>query len=483
MPGTTIAPQVHFPLMTPDEVAAVTLSATSLFSSEGASDPPQSSPCHSEVVTPARKDAACRLRDILQTHGCAVITDIVDKDEVASLEAAWRSDLVGLVDKEAALQTAEGREALALLSNKAGRGPGSFAAFHTADSAAIGSMPHRGFATMRGTPHGRMAWQARLHPHIKQAFAMALDTPVDTLATGMDNTFWSPPQVPTAETNGEWLHVDQNTNTGLTTQCYQGILYLWSSETEHASTTVVWPGSHRSHIYDNIIAADPHAKELGKQWCDQLIRLQNLTSDSGVALHKQAVAHAKRIPVPAGALLLWDSRLTHQGWVGGPRLAQPVCWEPVSRRSTDAWRRKLWMCAAGISSTHASTEGRVHPNAPKGPLPMFEGGMMMEDDKDGVSNIKSKDDKATLDDNGVLLSAGTSNRNANDPTPSPSPSRYALPLLPTLIPYGVRPDAFDTWDRMMKTTLWNGADGHESAMHSDTDAIQQLLREEVIAAL
>ena len=32
-------------------------------------------------------------------------------------------------------------------------------------------------------------------------------------------------------------------------------------------------------------------------------------------------------------LLLWDSRTVHQGWRGGPRLAQPICWEPRERRS------------------------------------------------------------------------------------------------------------------------------------------------------
>merc|ERR1719356_604913 len=63
-------------------------------------------------------------------------------------------------------------------------------------------------------------------------------------------------------------------------------------------------------------------------------------------------AGARRMPVPAGGLLLWTSRTTHQGWRGGPRLAQPVCMEPRARRSNEALERKLRLAALGLPSTH-----------------------------------------------------------------------------------------------------------------------------------
>merc|ERR1712188_305074 len=69
---------------------------------------------------------------------------------------------------------------------------------------------------------------------------------------------------------------------------------------------------------------------------------------------------AKRMPVPAGGLLLWSSRTVHQGWSGGPRLAQPVCWEPSERVQPTAHLRKLRMAATGLPSTHWASLGQPH---------------------------------------------------------------------------------------------------------------------------
>merc|ERR1719215_376806 len=68
----------------------------------------------------------------------------------------------------------------------------------------------------------------------------------------------------------------------------------------------------------------------------------------------------RRMPVPAGALLLWTSRTTHQGWSGGPRLAQPVCWEPRCRRDEQMRERKMRLAALGLPSTHWASLGLPH---------------------------------------------------------------------------------------------------------------------------
>merc|ERR1712216_818659 len=92
----------------------------------------------------------------------------------------------------------------------------------------------------------------------------------------------------------------------------------------------------------------------------QINHLQNCCDRDELAA--QAIAGTRRVPCPAGSLLLWDSRTIHQGWAGGPRLAQPVCWEPRDRQEHDlsVLRRKIYMCAAGVPSSHSSCEGRVH---------------------------------------------------------------------------------------------------------------------------
>merc|ERR1719198_1436023 len=69
------------------------------------------------------------------------------------------------------------------------------------------------------------------------------------------------------------------------------------------------------------------------------------------SLEQQWSTGAGRVPVPSGGLFLWSSRTLHQGWSGGPRLAQPVCWEPVGRRD---------LAALGLPSTHWGSLGIPH---------------------------------------------------------------------------------------------------------------------------
>jgi hypothetical protein len=82
----------------------------------------------------------------------------------------------------------------------------------------------RGFANSRGLPHCELAWRCRLHPTVRRTFAAAYGVEPSDLATGLDNLFWSSPANEPRTTNGEWLHVDQNHNTGLTWPCLQGFL-------------------------------------------------------------------------------------------------------------------------------------------------------------------------------------------------------------------------------------------------------------------
>mmetsp|Transcript_63473 Transcript_63473/g.112870 ORF Transcript_63473/g.112870 Transcript_63473/m.112870 type:complete len:179 (+) Transcript_63473:865-1401(+) len=69
---------------------------------------------------------------------------------------------------------------------------------------------------------------------------------------------------------------------------------------------------------------------------------------------------ARRVTVPKGALFLWSSRTLHQGWSGGPRLAQPVCWEPTTRRDEIALSCKIMMASLGLPSTHWASLGIRH---------------------------------------------------------------------------------------------------------------------------
>ena len=395
---------VTFPFLEDDEAAAITVHADTL------------------------RDDPARLRSVLAEYGVAIVSGLLTEAECEAAESNWREDLLEVVDRDAA--TPEHEEVI-----RAIEGGDGIKAWPGACNEHIG-YAWRGFSTHRGLPHGRFAWSCRLHPRVRAAFAAIYGVGPDELCVGLDNVMWQGFDSPSASGNTEWLHCDQNHNTGLTWPIYQGIMYVRPSTDNHVSTTVVWPRSH-TDAYERIMA-DPRAV----QQKAQLVKLSTLTSPDGKALHAAAVAGARRMRVDAGSLLLWDSRTTHQGWCGGPRLAQPVCWEPRSRRDEAALRRKLWMCATGVGSSHSSTEGRVHQMAPRKP--------------------------------GRAL-----------PGSSPGEHPLRLPLRPTVVPFGVRPDQTRAW-RSMQRRLWGSGKDCETRRNADNanpETIRPLLREEVLSAL
>lgn len=319
--------EAYFPVMTENELAAISVSASA---------------------------PADELKTKLAEHGVCVVTGILSQQECSDFERYWQADLLN------ALHSTKGEE-----SSQAGKRlqEEGITTWPQEWSTGLGK---KGTASQRGLPHGSFAWRARLHAAVRGTFAKIYDKSRDELAVGLDCVFWSSTDSSAAESNAEWLHCDQNHRTGMTWPCVQGVLYVWPSEGERASTTVVWPGSHRD-AYQKIMD-DANALKRGESVAGQTVRLSRLSDPHfRDTITSQAVAGSRRVPCPAGSLLLWDSRTIHQGWAGGPRLAQPVCWEPRERRErdADALRRKMLMCATGLPSSHSSSEARIHGMAPR----------------------------------------------------------------------------------------------------------------------
>eukprot|EP00930_Biecheleria_cincta_P041942 TRINITY_DN28841_c0_g1_i1.p1 TRINITY_DN28841_c0_g1~~TRINITY_DN28841_c0_g1_i1.p1 ORF type:complete len:514 (-),score=95.07 TRINITY_DN28841_c0_g1_i1:121-1662(-) len=293
------------------------------------------------------------LREVFARHGCVLVTDVLDEAQCAMLELLWAKDLLDTVD-DTAPTTDFVAETLQHVREH------GVSAWPSIWKSHLGS---KGCASQRGLPHGRFAWAARLHPEVRRVFEKLFDE--EQLCVGLDVVFWAAADAdgPAAE-DKQWLHVDQNFCSGLTHLCAQGILYVWPSCDEHASTTALWPRSHLS-IYQQLMQ-DQHAFEKGKKR-SQSVRINDLQNYSmREDLVAQGVASTRRVPCPRGSLLLWDSRTIHQGWAGGPRLAQPVCWEPKHRRDAAARLRKVYCCATGVPTSHSSSEGRVHGMARPG---------------------------------------------------------------------------------------------------------------------
>lgn len=296
-----------------------------------------------------------RLRATLEEHGIAIVTGVIPATELSALEADFAKDLAELVDTEA-LRGAP--EAVRLAHQRfLEQGPAAFpllTASHLTASA--------GFTVMRCLSHGRFAWRVRRHPHVHAAYR-AIYPDADRLVTSLDVTFFSPSGHKPSETNNFSAHVDQNSHDarpGLADcESYQGVLYAWPSGGDGcSSTTVVWPGSHRS-VWPEMMK-DPGCYARGA-FGIHYSEIKEMTDRTCArTLAAGWARQARRAVVPPGALLLWNSRTVHAGWRGGPRLAQAVCLEPASRREERHRLAKLRLAALGLPSTHWASIGMQH---------------------------------------------------------------------------------------------------------------------------
>ncbi len=177
-------------------------------------------------------------------------------------------------------------------------------------------------------------------------------------------------------------------------------------------------------------------------------------------MRERFLREARRLPLPAGSLLLWSSRTVHQGFGIGKRLAIPVCWEPRSRRSTHTLQRKICLTARGIPSTHWASLGNGH-------------------------NIKLKDLQRPSSDPAICKTIRRKKERSEVEEEEEGEGVKVCLVLPILgyqqrpRPYGLRPDAdMQEVDRLcsaLEITNYNDA--------SAAEALKALLRPEVLAAL
>mmetsp|Transcript_6006 Transcript_6006/g.9171 ORF Transcript_6006/g.9171 Transcript_6006/m.9171 type:complete len:416 (+) Transcript_6006:73-1320(+) len=369
---------------------------------------------------------ADKIQDKLEKYGVAIVTNVLDDADCQSLEDAFCADCLNVVDipnsssKHPTLKQLRSNDGLR--NNNV-----DFNEFHNGG----------GLAYQHGLSMGKFAWKSRLHKNVRSIFETLYQT--EHFSTGLDIPFFTPQTSPLQTQNHEWLHVDQNHNTGLIRNCYQGILYVWGSEDNRSSSTIVCPKSHLPEVYNQIME-DPYAKGTNQQF----LKLWYLQSDGTADLHWRAKNEARRLAMPPGSLLLWDSRLIHQGYQSGPRLAMPVCWEPTEHRPYDSRLRKLWMCAAGFPSTHSSVEGRVH-------------------------DICIKDKKSC----GVKLTGRSS---------------HHLQLRPTLVPWCVKEGMEEKWKDLIEQQLWKHGDNPSwnadaKKIKPYAEQIEEILRQDVLDCL
>ncbi len=181
--------------------------------------------------------------------------------------------------------------------------------------------PH-GIYKFHNAGHQEHAWYIRTNPKVIEIFKKIWET--DELVVSFDGSCYISKEC--NKLDNIWTHTDQAPNVKQL-QCYQGFVALTSNKER---TLVVYEGSHLIHekyFSEREIVSS-------KNW--QLIEHDYLDSISD---------KKKELEVPAGALVLWDSRTFHQNRYGMPkseeRIVQYVCYLPkVNKKNTKSQQTK-----------------------------------------------------------------------------------------------------------------------------------------------
>jgi hypothetical protein len=280
---------------------------------------------------------SAELRRLLDEFGFVIVRDVFSVSDVVYGEKLFADDLRSIVDLPP--EKLENSVAGFIVADPISRWP--------LGEAPLGRI-EPSFASDFGLPQGKFAWFVRQHPNVRRVFVQIFQS--DDLCVGLDNPFFSNCKIEAVADVSRLScqyspHCDQSSHIQPSGSwpSFQGLLYLWGSD-ERSSTTVVWPGSHKS-VFPDMMASRKfphHFCELPMKWMADFAKC------------------AGRVSVPAGAMLVWNSRLIHQGWTIGKRLAMPVCFEPVERRSKEVLAAKLQLIQEGMGSTHWASLGIPH---------------------------------------------------------------------------------------------------------------------------
>ena len=200
---------------------------------------------------------------------------------------------------------------------------------------------------MNGNGCGQSAfmWAVRSLPAVSQAFAAAWDVDPDGLLVSFDGACIFRPWHERREwrTKAMPFHVDQNAwrpdRSGFV--CVQGMCTLTEAN-EATGGLVVVPRSHAAH--GEICARLPHARE----WADYVPVPQH---DS--ALQAADKGGARMLRLPAGSLVVWDSRTVH---CNTPALAPPSA---ATGQPVDALLRAcIYVCMTPRRFARFSTQRR-----------------------------------------------------------------------------------------------------------------------------
>ena len=200
--------------------------------------------------------------------------------------------------------------------------------------------------------HQEHAWYIRTRDNVQKPFKQFYNT--DDLIVSFDGSCYLSDTFNKSKDNC-WIHTDQAPClTGF--QCLQGFVSLTNNIN---STLVVYEGSHKLH----------------QQYFEERNIRHKVNWNKIDPDYLATISDKKRVlQVPAGSLVLWDSRTFHQNQYGSPhceeRIVQYVCYlpkaHPKNTKAMQSKRRKYfeekrttshWPCPIRVNSLQPQTYG------------------------------------------------------------------------------------------------------------------------------
>ena len=301
-------------------------------------------------------------RAVVQEHGFAVVDGVLPDHDVAEAESLWSQDLRTIIERTVAASTAAASDdeasgepvATPPAGKLAGLEEGAEARTFPTDKIGLGAK----FVTEYGLVQGRMPWFVRRHENVVSVFAALHEQEPEmkddprALCVGTDAVFYSNDALGEDADCGAledylWPHVDHNKalEPHASWNTYQSIVYVWPA-TERSKSTVILPRGNGAAAHAKYLADAPP--------------MPSQFTPIHARHFREFAAEARRIPVPAGGMVVWACKTIHQGWSHGDRLAVPVCYEPRWRRPADALARKRAAVKRGQPTTHWASIGLVH---------------------------------------------------------------------------------------------------------------------------
>lgn len=267
------------------------------------------------------------IRDCVHKYGYVIVPNVLSTNEIDSIYSMYTNDVNTVIKDK--------RNKVSVNAMKA---------FDcTDDQIPVSHMDRTlGLAGLYGTCQGSAAWNVRSNSNVQRAFSILHE---DTdLVCSMDAIGYSNKSNPV--TGADWLHVDQMPGLrGSDIKCYQGIVYCSNVIDSSYATTMVIPGSHK--LWDKVTYGYRSIRHFFI-----LPREHPMKADLALG--------AKLLKMNKGDLLLWDSRLVHQGWTGKSRFCFMVSYGKRSDRSELDRIVKQHMYLFGYKSTHWSIYGEIN---------------------------------------------------------------------------------------------------------------------------